>query len=270
MSTELTLLTERENASDRLFADIPTVFINLDKREDRRHHVEEELRKLGMTTVQRFPAIRHARGAWGCAMSHIRALEIAISHNWDSVFICEDDIEFENPTLLCGQFKLFVENTPQWDVAIIGGHLNPPFSNLTDHSCRIFNCQTTTGYVVKKHYMKILHSNFVQGLRSFMKWPSRKLQFAIDIYWKHLQTTDKWFVILPMTVTQYVNFSDIEDSVVNYGRMMIKKITPAVVSAGGSERQRVTVVEDGRNERQRVTVVSAGGSEPRQPKKFLM
>ena len=36
------------------------------------------------------------------------------------------------------------------------------------------------------------------------------------MYWRPLQTLDKWYMIIPATVIQYENYSDIESRNTNY------------------------------------------------------
>jgi hypothetical protein len=54
-----------------------------------------------------------------------------------------------------------------------------------------------------------------------MREPTRSKEFSLDIYWKKLQQSDGWFMILPLTVCQYYDFSDIEGKVVDYKEMML-------------------------------------------------
>ena len=89
--------------------DINTLYINLDKRTDRRLHVENELKKINIGNVTRFKGIEMKNGAIGCSMSHMKCLEQAKNNNWDCVFICEDDIEFTNPLLFTTQINKFLQ-----------------------------------------------------------------------------------------------------------------------------------------------------------------
>ena len=73
---------------------IPTLYINLNKRPDRKDHIENQL--VGFKEVQRIEAIETTNGYFGCVLSHIKALETAKSKNYDEVFIVEDDFEFVN------------------------------------------------------------------------------------------------------------------------------------------------------------------------------
>lgn len=198
-----------------------TLFINLASRTDRLEHVISEFGKFGLTP-ERVDAVKMASGAIGCTLSHIKCLEIAKSRNLEHVFICEDDITFLKPELLRENLTKFYNNkTIQWDVLIIGGNNCPPFQVITDYCSRIFNCQTTTGYIVKQNMYDVLLDNFKTGLNLLLKDPQNKREYAIDMYWKRLQTQYFWYIITPLTTTQYENYSDVEQQTVDYSHLML-------------------------------------------------
>ena len=137
------------------------------------------------------------------------------------MFICEDDITFVNPTVFCNSLNQFIQSSISWDVLVIGGNNAPPFIAENEFFARVLNIQTTTGYIVKKEYYDILLTNFKEGLRLLMQEPDKKNKYSIDIYWKILQRHDKWYCLLPLTVIQYSDYSDIEKKIVDYGNMML-------------------------------------------------
>ena len=199
-----------------------TLFINLESRRDRLEHVQQEFKKMNIE-AERINAIRMTEGAIGCTLSHIRCLEIAKKRKYPHVFIAEDDITFLQPDLLSENLKKFEENTelPCWDVLIIGGNNCPPYTKINDYCIRAFNNQTTTGYIVKSHYYDTLITNFKESAEKLMRNPHNKREYALDMYWKRLQQTGIWLMIVPATVTQYQDYSDIEKRVVNYDRLML-------------------------------------------------
>lgn len=198
-----------------------TLFINLEHRKDRLEHVTKEFEKMSIQ-AERVNAVRPSSGAVGCTMSHIKCLELAKSRNYDHVCICEDDISFTKPELFKEQLNKFYENKNiQWDLLIIGGNNVPPYQQIFDYSARVFNCQTTTGYIVKKHMYDILIKNFKEGVQQLAKNPENKQMYAIDVYWKRLQMQYYWYMITPPTVTQYENYSDIENKNTNYNHLLL-------------------------------------------------
>ena len=199
-----------------------TFYINLESRTDRLEHVTKELTKMKING-QRINAVKTTDGAIGCTLSHIRCLELAKERNYPQVFIVEDDITFLEPALLCENLKKFHENPELqcWDVLIIGGNNCPPYIQITDYCIRVGNNQTTTGYIVKSHYYDTLIQNFKESAQKLMRNPNNKREYALDMYWKRLQQTGMWYMIVPATVTQYTDYSDIERRVVNYNHLML-------------------------------------------------
>ena len=198
-----------------------TLYINLEHRKDRLGHITNEFKKMGMEG-ERFSAIKTNIGAIGCTMSHIKCLEIAKERGYENVFICEDDIMFMNPDILKDSLNKFTYDTSiEWDMLLIGGNNVPPYEKTRDYCIQIFNCQTTTGYVVKKHYYDTLINNFRESVSNLLRDPSNVKQFALDIYWKNLQKQDKWYMLTPFTVVQIDSYSDIEKRDVDYKHLML-------------------------------------------------
>lgn len=198
-----------------------TLYINLEERTDRLHHVQGEMQKLGIhTQAQRYNANKAASGAIGCTISHIKCLEMAKTNGWKYVFVCEDDITFLEPDTLLKNLTKFHEYNCDWDVLIIGGNNAPPYRKATEFCIQVHNCQTTTGYIVQQHYYDVLIQNFKESLRNLLKNPESKTEHAIDIYWKRLQGRDRWYMIIPPTVIQCAGYSDIEGRTVNYEFLM--------------------------------------------------
>ena len=92
---------------------------------------------------------------------------------------------------------------------------------MQPYCARVLNCQTTTGYIVKSDFYDVLIDNFKEGVQKLMKNPANKREFAIDMYWKRLQMQYYWYMIMPATVTQYENYSDIEDRNMSYDRLLL-------------------------------------------------
>jgi glycosyl transferase family 25 len=194
-------------------------YINLLSRPDRKVHVEEQLNKLGIQS-ERFNAIKLENGAIGCSMSHLKCLEIAKKNNWPHLLIVEDDILFLNPELFINQFNKFLLKHKQWDVIILGGNNVPPYKNIDDTCVKVASCQTTTGYLVNGNYFDTLINNIRIGISNLLKFPHLHSLYAIDKYWFHLQKKDNWFLIIPLTVTQREDYSDIEKKNINYTKVM--------------------------------------------------
>lgn len=195
---------------------------------DRRIHAVSEIQKLRPPNpIERFPAIcpKSGDGALGCTLSHIKCLEMAKERQYPYVFICEDDITFLQPQLLLEKLQDFWDTPPTdgWDVLIIGGNNCPPFESFSDYAIHVRNCQTTTGYIVAQPYYDTLITNFKESAKNLMKNPQHRQRYALDIYWKQLQQVpgSRWYMIIPPTVTQYQNYSNIEQRETNYDHLML-------------------------------------------------
>ena len=199
---------------------IPTIYINLENRKDRNEHVIQELKKIGITDAQRFNAIKLEDGALGCSMSHLKSIELAKNKNYDHVFICEDDIEFLNPQLFLKQLDLFLKSTHNWDVILVAGNNMIPYIPIDNTCIKIMNCQTTTGYIVRKEYYDTLIDNYKTGIQNLLKEPFNN-NYKIDKYWFKLQRKDNWYLIVPLTIIQKEDYSDIEKKVTNFKNYML-------------------------------------------------
>lgn len=203
------------------FHDINHVlYINLDSRIDRRTHFELQFNKMGLQT-RRFSAILNADGAIGCSTSHVACLELAILNNWDHVLICEDDATITNPGQLVYQVNQFFKRFgDSWDVLLLAGNNYQPFRQESPECVRVANCQTATAYLVRRPYFETLLANFKEGLKKLIAEPIQQPKYAIDQYWKHLQRTHRWYLIVPISVIQRPDYSDISKQHVNYSGLM--------------------------------------------------
>jgi glycosyl transferase family 25 len=195
-------------------------YINLEKRTDRKENVEKELDKIGIK-ASRFNAIKMENGAIGCSMSHLKILQEAYDNKLDHILIVEDDITFLNPELFKTQLNKFFElHKNKWDVILLAGNNMPPYEKIDDTCIKVTRCQTTTGYLVNGHYIKVLITNIKMGLTHLINKPNECSKFAIDKFWFILQNTSNWYLIIPLTVVQREDYSDIEKRVTNYKESM--------------------------------------------------
>jgi len=206
--------------------DIKNVFyINLEHRKDRKEHVESQLKSVGLNDFERFNAVKLSNGRVGCSMSHLQCLKLAKERNYDHLLICEDDTTFLNPTLFKNQINTFFQNIniniKKWDVLLLGGNNVPPYQPIDDTCIRVSHCQTTTCYLVQNHYFDTLITNIKEGIQHLMREPDNHRYYAIDMYWLQLQKKDIWLLIVPLSVIQKEDYSDIEKKQVNYVDQML-------------------------------------------------
>ena len=203
-----------------LLSKFPVIYINLDTRPDRKVSVVNELLKIGVNEPERFKAIKLDNGALGCSMSHLKCLELAKQKDYDYVLICEDDIEFLNPELFLTQLNKFLDSNINWDVVLIAGNNMLPYKPINDACIQIYNCQTTTGYIVQKHYYDKLIQNYKEGIQNLIK-NSDNNEYKIDKHWFKLQRTDNWYLVIPLSVVQREDYSDIEKKTTNFKNYML-------------------------------------------------
>jgi len=195
-------------------------YINLEHRTDRKEHVEAQLMKIGIN-ANRFNAIKMDNGAIGCSMSHLKILQDAYNNKLEHILIVEDDIMFLEPNVFKNQINTFLElHGNNWDVILLAGNNIPPYEKIDDTCVKVTRCQTTTGYLVNGHYINVLVSNVKMGLTNLLHKPNEISKYAIDKFWFVLQSASKWYLIIPLSVVQREDYSDIEKKVINYQRMM--------------------------------------------------
>lgn len=199
---------------------IPTIYINLEHRKDRNESVLKELKKIGVMNPTRLNAVQMNNGAIGCSLSHIKCLEISIKNNYEYVMICEDDIEILNIELFVENINKFLNSNIDWDVVLIAGNNMIPYNFVNDYCIKIYNCLTTTGYIVKKKYYDTLLNNYKEGVKNLIK-EQTNTYYRIDKYWQLLQKKDNWYMIIPPTIVQKEDYSDIEKKITNFKNYML-------------------------------------------------
>jgi GR25 family glycosyltransferase involved in LPS biosynthesis len=206
--------------------DIKHIFyINLATRPDRKIYVENQIKQVGLK-AKRFNAIRHKYGAVGCSLSHLSLLKYAKNNNLEHILIMEDDITFLDPLQFIHNINKCLSKQKDYDVLLIAGNNMGDYEILDEYCAKVKFCQTTTGYLVKKHYYDTIIKNYEESIKNLMKYISTKNvklinYFSIDCYWFHLQNKDNWFLVTPLTITQKTDYSNIEKKYVNYNKVML-------------------------------------------------
>lgn len=195
------------------FKDIKNVlYINLEHRNDRKEHFENEIKKINLNYT-RFNAIKNENGEVGCLLSHIECLKIAIKNNYEHILILEDDVVFNNPELLISQFDNFIKKQENWDVILFGGNNVTKPKEKDECYIKVNAVASTVAYLVNGHYFEKLLENFQKSL---------EIKKPVDIGWEALQWADNWYLIIPLSVSQKIDYSDIQKRVVNYDNCLLK------------------------------------------------
>ena len=139
----------------------------------------------------------------------------------DYVVIIEDDIQFIKHKYYDKKITEYLNTNPDFDVFLIAGNIRQPTFHINKQIYRVIKSWTTTGYIVKKHYYDTLINNIKQGILGLMREPQKHYLYAIDAHWQILQKQDTWTMIIPRTVTQRPDYSDIEGRTINYNHLML-------------------------------------------------
>ena len=195
------------------------LYINLEHRVDRNCHILEELSKLckDSSKIHRIDAIYHEKGAIGCGLSHIKALQCAQSHpEWKSVLIVEDDFTFKSNVNI--DYMISELYQCNFDIGLPSyNHFELKYTDTSYGTIKkVLYSQTTSAYIIKQHYIPNLIQNMTDAVVS-MQLHGVKHENSIDIYWNKLQQTGDWYCIFPAIGYQYNSYSDIQHSITNYG-----------------------------------------------------
>jgi len=191
-------------------------FINLNHRKDRRDFILNQLIRLNVKEdkIQRISAVFDPlNGHRGCAMSHIKALDLAIKEKLNNVLILEDDCMFlQNRKHLDTLIKYFFDTIDDWDVFFLDLCRKNTQSTKYKKIKKVLKSLRTHAYAVNKHYLPVLKKCFEEAGLLLRNEPffSQTLSLAIDRYWHKLQRKDSWYMLDAALTKQANSFSDIE------------------------------------------------------------
>lgn len=190
------------------------VYINLDRRTDRRAEFESECDRMGIKT-DRFSAVEASPGSVGCAKSHIAVLKMAKANNWDNVLIFEDDYQFVvSKEKFHDQIRRFFDLNIKYDIVMLGYNLIRT-SKFNDLLGKVIEAQTTSCYLIHNTFYDKLINNFETNLPLLEKTHDDRF-YAIDQCWKALQPAADWYFFRLCLGKQRPGFSDIENKFVSY------------------------------------------------------
>lgn len=203
---------------------VPNVlFINLEHRKDRLAEFYEEMAKISFADNQltRIDAIYVPHnGMLGCALSHIKAIEMAKEKKWPYVAVFEDDFcwrEHVDKEKLVQLLSDIFDKKTFWDVFLLS--CNPQCDEQIDFihgATRCLFAFTTSGYIVQEHYYDTLLENFRDAANLLKVTIVDAEKFAIDRHWTRLQAADRWLRACPTLGKQRASFSDIRGLHVDY------------------------------------------------------
>ena len=190
------------------------IYINLDKRKDRRKDVEKFINKINNQNipVYRLSATFNKRnGHLGCADSHIRALKYAKQQKVNNVLILEDDVSLNcTPTEFNNKIIHFFNNYHNYDAVTLFGYHKGGIISLDKHISKFSPTDgystTALGYIVNKKayddFLRVFSKAKQNMIKELKTYEGRSLTslYAIDIAWGELQKKKKFYIFEPHIV----------------------------------------------------------------------
>ena len=207
-------------------------YINLNTREDRRNHIEENIKVHSLfKNVNRMNAIYNTeKSGLGCTLSHIECLKQIKMHREGKeecylpkdYVIMEDDLcvlNVDNFNDFLKDFQMIREED-NWDVILMTPRgikvIESSPNMMSSHNfSRIINSQTATGYIFKSKMIDILLGNFEQSYEKIMN-NEEYIFSALDQNWKPLQKKYIFYYYDKIYAGQLPGWSDLENMHVNY------------------------------------------------------
>lgn len=180
---------------------IPTLYINLQKRNDRKIHIENVLKDF--KSVTRIDAVQSDDGYKGCVQSHIKALQYAKEQGWDEVLIFEDDFEWVNK-------DKFVYPEIDFDVCLLEALVTKK-ENVSWNYNRVTEAQHTGGYLIQKKFYDTLIECFQKSYDELCRNYCR--ENYLDIYWWNLQKKNMFITPTLKIGRQMEDYSDIKKKI---------------------------------------------------------
>jgi GR25 family glycosyltransferase involved in LPS biosynthesis len=194
------------------------VYINLDKRTDRREEIETELAKCSLSG-ERFAAIERRPGIVGCGYSHLAVLKMAKERNLPEILILEDDF------MLSVSPETFVANVETvmsipFDVCMFAYNLHETHGNYLSPNVidlkRVKYAQTASNYLVRSHYYDKLIELYEWAIPELEKTGMHWV-YANDLVWKSLQENDLWVCTTERQGKQRPGYSDNAERITDHG-----------------------------------------------------
>jgi glycosyl transferase family 25 len=188
------------------------IYINLDKREDRKKEITEQFLniKLPEEKIIRFSAIETSYPNTGCNLSHAGVLRLAHKMNLKNVLILEDDCNFiDDMILINNNLQRFFTDIKDWDVLLFTEtKIKEP---VNGYLSICVNTTNACGYLVNNHMFLKLAQLF-EDMAVFLDLTQFHWEFQNDIVWNRFMDTKKWYCFNKRLVYQRPGFSDLSNA----------------------------------------------------------
>lgn len=173
------------------------MYINLNRRTDRRAEIEQELNSMGLVeNTIRFEAIdRPGKGIVGCTYSHLGCLKYAREQHWKNVLILEDDFTFTvDKETFEKRLTDFFDTDLSYDVCMLSYVLQQSTPTEYPFLTKVLEAQTASGYIVHQKFYDAL-IDLYEFFTPLLDETNQHWLYANDQIWKKLQPTSEWYCL---------------------------------------------------------------------------
>lgn len=202
------------------------IYINLDKRKDRNEHIIKELKRFNVPDdkIIRLSAIESEKGAYGCALSHLKAIQMFKESGDKTWCILEDDHYFTQSKEETDNILNSFFNNEEYD-AFIGCYCNVRGYDLSNGVFRrVTRSSMTSFYIIKNNLCDALIASNKESARTLNPKNGKKSGIPCDFMWANVMKVF-WFVAPYKPFgAQLLDYSNIRNKVMNYSNYIGHKI----------------------------------------------
>lgn len=172
-------------------------YINLEKRKDRKKHIENELNKIdpGLKNTTRFNAIvyngnfkntdKRNKGAIGCSLSHIEIAKIIKEKKYRNVLIIEDDFKLNiSIQELNRLISYFFKEIKSYYFLLLGTH-NLKYKEVNKELSYVKYTDCTTGYIINESILDDWIKTSTEKTNILIKTGKREGNVIDDVWDKY-------------------------------------------------------------------------------------
>jgi GR25 family glycosyltransferase involved in LPS biosynthesis len=217
-----------DDYDDTLWNNIKAYIINLKHRTDRLKQSTYQCHKMKLFNYEIFDAVKtdnniinpikawkknieYLRSASGCKLSHLNVLKQSLICNKEYILILEDDVIFEQNTIVYVKNAIKQLENIEWDILYLSTNLKDvnDASKISDNLLKIHKGFTTTAQIFKKSKIE----EIIKLIED--------CDIEIDDTYNYLENK---YCVYPMCVYQRESYSDIINTESNYGKFNKKYI----------------------------------------------
>jgi hypothetical protein len=191
------------------------VYINLDKRIDRRRKVEKEFKRMRLGIVTRISAYELNPPGKGCTLSHKAAILSQSIESSNLLMVCEDDARFMKPLKKLNKILTEFLMDESLEVLCLGYFIEERQISYSSNFQRLNNSQSAVCYILKPHMIESFLKVCDTSLSRYEANPNDP-NAAIDQVWKKLQSEAVFVAPHSPYVTQRPSYSDIARGFARY------------------------------------------------------